>query len=277
MKLINAARKFDTLVCTDAYTGATAFKAQLGLFDDNKRDSETAERRILSMADSAVLPARRVVSAAGTKYIIGRGRPDEFQGQVIRKGYTVHEGTHLAKVRTVFEVLTGGTGIDAWAGESWVKNLAYSEQSSELSPQYHIHFSPSEFVDDNHIVDFNSRIYIVRSTYEGGSGLLVATCDQLPRPVVETAQIKLGEYTELTDTISTSGASAPVLRLRWQSMFEYRSPGAPKFGPDDMQLCVNKSVGVSPGTVFTLSDGEWYAASVTEMLGVHVCRVTRHG
>lgn len=276
MRLCKVARAFDTLVCTDGYTGAPAFKAQLGLFDDNKRDSETAERRVLSVAGDAVMPARRVVLAAGTRYIMGQAHPDVYLNEVIRVGYTVHEATHLAEIQTLLQIVTEVQGTRAYAGRSWVKNLAYSEQSSELDAQFHLHFSTTEMLDEHQVVTFAGRLYLVRSVVFGASGMLVVTCDELPARDIESAVIYNGTFDAVLDEMVTVQYPVNVLRVRWQSLFKYGQPGAPKFGPDDVTVIVPPGQAVESGQSLLMSDGLWYIASADVFEGVWLCRITQH-
>lgn len=278
MRLRAAASHFDRMVCNDAYSGAQVFRAQLGLYDDNRRDSETAQRRVLSVASGVTLPARRVVAAAGTRFILGHANPDYSHQSIVRVGYVVHEATELAQVRSLAQVCLNQPGFTAWAGRSWVKNLAYSEQSSRLVPQYHIHFAANEPVATQSIVTFGSRLHVVRAVEPGQGGTLVCTSDELPEPAVEMATVTNSTYDPVNDTFTGTPQAVRVLRVRWQSLFQYRNQVAPKFESDEMQVVVAKSVmTVNVGALFELSDGDWKVSSVQSEGDVWLCRVTQHG
>jgi hypothetical protein len=276
VRLINAARRFDRTSCYDAYTDVLLFTAQLGLFDDNKRDSETAERRILSMAVSNVVPYRRVIDFAGTKLIIGHANIDTFGDDVLRVGYSVHEATGLATIRTLAQVCASAAGVSAYAGRAWVKNLAFSEQGSKNAGEYHIHFASTETVVDGALIGFGGRNYVARTSNQGAGGTLVVTSDEMAEPCIETGTIVTGTYDPVTEAMSGSSTSVQVVRIRWQSYFQYLNKSAPSFGPDDMQVAVPKTVTAVPGALLTLSDGVWIVASVSDVAGVWLCRATRH-
>lgn len=277
MRLANAARAFDTVVCLDGYTSVLLFRAQIGLYDDNKRDSETAQRRVLSIAPGNTLPVRRVVDVGGTRFILGHGNPDYFNGQIIRIGYTSHEAPELARVRSLQQTVLDQPGFTAYAGRAWVKNSAFTEQNSRLTPQHHIHFGSNEVVPDTSIVTFGGRLYVVRASNAGAGGTLVTTCDELPEPSVEVGNIGVGGYDAVTDTVGAGSAAIRVIRLRWQSLFRYQNVASPTFGPEDMQVAIPKTITVVEGARLTLSDGVWYLASVSDESGVWLCRATRHG
>lgn len=276
MRLQSVARAFNNTECFDAYSGALAFEGQFNLYDDTKRDSETAERRILSVAPEASLPERLVVEAAGTHWIIGHANPDTFRGRVIRVGHVVHEATALATVRSLVQFCDNAAGVQAYAGRAWVKDIGFSEQSSTLAGQHHIHLARTETVEAGHVIDFDGRFYIVRASNFGAGGTLVVMAEQMASPVIEAAVVTTGTYDQITETWSGSNSTVRMIRMRWQSLFEYRSNLAPKFGPEDIQLAVSKTL-LTPvaGQPVTLSDGTWQIASVLDE-GVWLCRATRH-
>jgi hypothetical protein len=277
MRLHAAANRFNQIECFDAYSDEFCFRAQLALYDDNKRDSETAERRVLSVDPDVEPPARRVVRAGSTYYIIGAAEIDWMYGRPIRKGLVAHEAVELAQVRTLGEICLNQPGFSAWAGRAWVKNMAYTEQSSRLTPQFHINFASTEPVADNHLVHFGNRLLIVRTMNWGPAGALITTCEQLPEPTIEDITVSGSAFDPLTGSMGSSTVAARAVRLRWQSLFQYLSSAAPVFGPEDMQVALAKSVVTAvPGMKLAMSDGSWQVASVVSAGDVWLCRVTRH-
>lgn len=277
MDILDAAGYFNQMECLDGYTGHYLFDAQLALYDDNKRDSETAGRRVISIDDGIELPPRRVIAAAGTRFILGHRNVDDFQGSSIRLGYVGQEAPYLSQVRTLAEVTSGQPGFKAWAGDAWVKNMAFTEQSSKLTAQQHIHYSQTERVAEGNIVTLANRIYVIRATSYGTSGMLVCTAEELAQPVIETALITNGGRDPITDALIEAPTSATVVRVRWQSLFTYGSQTAPSFDSGDIQLAVSKvSLTVKPGARVQLSDGVWNISSVSDAHGVWLCRAVRH-
>lgn len=278
MRLSDAANRFNRMPCFDGYTGAPLFKAQLALFDDTKRDSETAVRRVLSVSAQAALPARRVVRAGDARFIIGHANPDDFGGSTIRVGYVAQEAPVLATVRTLGQLCRNEAGLQAWAGRVWVKDHAFTEQGSTLDPSYHIHFAAGESVPDDSLVEYLGVQHIVRTSNLGPAGTLATYCDELRGVSVETASIVNGEYDPVTDAVGGAPTPVRVVRIRWQSLFRYSSGSAPTFGPADMQVAVAKAA-LTPrvGARLTLSDGDWLITSADSRDDVWLCRATRHG
>ena len=278
MRLSAVANRFNDMVCADAYTGVFVFKAQLSLYDDNKRDSETHERRTLSLAPGTAIPTRRVVAAAGTRFIVGHGSPDDYNGKTIRMGYVAHEATNLARIRTLEQLCLSQPGVSAYAGRAWVKDSAFSQQSSTLAPEVHLHFSATETVAASLTVDFEGRLHVVRSTNSGAAGTIVAMCEEMRGSSVESGVVlTLSAYNPVTESLVGSTVVVRVVRLRWQSLFEYHDGAAPKFGPGDLQIAIAKSAAtVTPGSTLVLSDGRWRVESVVGEGLVWLCRATRY-
>lgn len=264
--------------CRDAYSGLYLFDAQLGLYDDTKRDSETAERRVVSMSASIVLPARRAIEAAGTRWVLGKGNADSFFDENLRVSYVAHEATHLATIRTLGQMCRNEAGTSAWGGVAWVKDAAFSEQSSKLSPIKHLHFSQAESVVEGGVVQFDGLYYIVRSFQKSPAGFLVVTSEQMAEPVVEAATLTAsGTFNKVTETWSAGSVSVRAIRARWQSLFQYRSTSAPSFGPEDIQLAIAKAATTpQAGQPVNLSDGSWTIQAVADEGDVWLCRASQH-
>jgi hypothetical protein len=278
MRLADAANRFNKLVCYDAYSGDPVFRAQLGLYDDTKRDSEVAERRVLSVAPGTKFPARGVIQAAGRQWILGHRNTDAFGPNEIRQGVVLHEATTLATVRTLGQLARNEAGFNAWCGYAWVKDKAFTEQSSKLDPQLHVHFAASEPVAQGLVVQLGTRYTLARSTTLGGGGTLVTTVEEMPDPVVETATVSTSDWDKVAGMfVGGTLTTARVLRVRWQSLFEYGNVSGPTFGPEDMQL-VMATAAATPrvGSIVTLSDGAWMIASARAQDDVWLCRATRH-
>lgn len=278
MRIQAAANRFNQMPCHDGYTGVFLFNAQLNLFDDVRNDSEAAERRIMSLAPNTLIPVRRVIEAGGVWFILGHRNADSFHGTTIRDGYVVHEAPELTRIRTLGEMCRDELGFTAYAGNAWIKNLAWVEQSSHMLPQQHLHYASSEIgIKDDMIVLYGPRKYIIRTTHLGPGGTLVATSDEMVEPVTEIAQIQSDEYDPITDTVGGTSVPVRIVRVRWQSLFRYRNNMAPKFSAEDIQVAIARDVvTVRPGARLVMSDGNWVIASVSAEDDVWLCRAVQH-
>lgn len=271
MRLSAVARYFDRMPCLDAYSSQFLFFGQLSVYDDSKRDSEAGERRVISMAPDAVIPKRRVVLASGHRYILGTAYPDSFNGSVIRNGFVAHEATELVAIRTLGQACLGTGGLKAWASRAWVKNLADHEQSSDLTPQFHIHFSQTESVIPGSVIVWQKELLIARTSHVGPAGTLIVLADQMPSGSRSTANLSYSTYNRVTETAVVANSTLNVIRGRWQSIYEYQHPGTKKFGPEDLQIAVPKPASVDVGSVFMFTDGTWRVESVQEFPDFNLC------
>lgn len=278
MRLTKAASSFDLMPCMDGYSGKLAFKGQLGLYDDSKRDSEATERRVISTAAGVPIPKRRVVAAAGTRFIIGHGNPDTYRGEVIRVGWVAHEAEELVTVCTLAQACLDQFTVKAYSANAWGKNAADNEQSSNLVGQFRLYFAEGEPVRPGMVVITKAGVYLTRMSHLGPAGIQVVLADLMQGIPIAQAILTSNTMDRRTESRSTAVANIQVLRARWQSLYEYRSNVAPKFGPMDLQVVVaQEAANPTPGDTLSMVDGEWQIDSVAEDDGVWLCRAVRHG
>ena len=278
MRIHAAATRFNKMPCNDGYSGTFLFNGQILLYDDSRRDSEGGERRIIELAPDLTPPSRRVIEAHGTRYIMGHGFDDSMLGRVIRCKYIAHEATHLATFYTLQQLCQNTAGTSAWAARAWVKDSKEIDESSDMIGVNHIHMSTSEAVAPTNIILFDGGYNIVRKTTKGPAGTLVVTCDEVPEPAIETATLNNVVYDPINETSTVTTTSIRVLRLRWQSLFEYRDAASPTFNPEDLQVVIAKTVATPKiGATLVLSDGDHQITSIMSETGVWVCKVARHG
>lgn len=278
MRLHAAAKHFNRMPCNDGYTSAFLYNAQLSLYDDSKKDTEGTERRIIELAPELSPPARRVVEAHGVRYILGHGFDDSALGSIIRRKFVAHEATHLATFYTLAQICANAAGTSAWAARAWVKDSKEIDESSKMVGMNHLHMATSEAVGETDIVSFDSVYHIVRKITKGAAGTLILDCDEVPAPVVENATLKTGTYNPITEVMATTTATVRVLRLRWQSLFEYRDIISPTFTPEDMQVVIAKTVATpAVGASLAMTGGDFLIDSIQDGTGVWICKVARHG
>jgi hypothetical protein len=276
MKLKAVAGRFQTLECLDAYSGLPVFKARLALSDDSKRDSVASERRILTVAPGTVIPGRRVIEADGERYIIGSKSVDGFYGEAIRDNYVAHEAPLQAEIRTLGQICRDESGRVLYTNLVWFKNAAFVEQTSDLVPEFQAYFSSAEDVEPGQIAEIAGKHYLFRAVNTGPSGTSIVMAESMQPGCIELAGVTAGVYDPLTDLISETASQVLIVRLRWQALFQYRRSSAPKFGPDDIQVAMAKSVAAVPGMRLTLADGEWFVQAVADEDEAWLCRATRH-
>lgn len=276
MRLRDVARYFDRMTCKDAF-GTATFKGQLDLFQDSVKDTEGTTRRILSVAPDTVIPARRVIEANGTFYLVGDHYDDNFNDSIIRSKYIIVEAHEVAEYQSLNGICTSETPTSTYAAKTWVKDSKDVAQISDLTGVFRISLADTENVQVNHVIRIQGKYYLVRQVDTGPSGIKDATCDEITNPAVEDAELTQSTFDPVTETKTQTTQTIRVVRLRWQSLFEYRNIFAPKFTYDDQQVVISKSVlNVSSGNTVTLSDGKWFINTLLDRGDVWVCHVSRH-
>ena len=241
MKLANAAKFFDRLVCQDAY-GNARFNAQFNLYDDATRDGLGAVRRILSTAPEVVVPSRRVIAADSEQWLIGDSHTDYFGNGAIRRKYIAHKADALAAIRSFGEFLSGNHGATAYAARVWIKTSKQVEVSSELFNVYDVLFSASEKIPAGSVVTIGDEHYLAFASYTTEGGFRAVRAMELPDPLVD-GEVVSRAYNPTTDTYADTHKVAKLIKVRWQDHFEYFAQYAPSYKVGDVQLIVLRAVG----------------------------------
>lgn len=277
MDIAGAAAYFDEVTCADAFTPATTFLGQLDLFDDSRRDGLTVLRRILSVAPSVSIPARRVLTIAGEQWIVGIHEDDSFRGSVVRQKYVVQRAHGACTIQTIAQLLsTGGTA--SYAGKIWIKDAKELEVDSNLNGFYNIYLPSTETVAAGDVISVSGRVHIVRNKLLSAAGFLVAESDELPAGCVVSSTYKVRTYAPSTDTWTLgSGLVSNALQMRFQSDYAYPSESAPKFEAGDTRLFVRKAVvaAAKVNDIVTLPDGTWAVRGVSDEGACHGLHLRR--
>lgn len=264
MKLTSAAKHFDKLVISDAYTPATTFKGQIVPYDDSTRDGATVVRRILSVAPTVAIPARGSITFGGQQWLVGALAPDYFNNTAIRHKYPIHRCDGLATIKTIQQALQNSSGSTAYSSLLWVKAAKEVEVSSGEFDVLNMYFSTYETITERTLVSLGSRWYLIRTSYVSSAGFRVAVVDELPEPVLETVTLQSRTFNPITETYSSTPTYAAAIRLRWQSSFEYLSAASETYQRGDLQLMLLKTVTPKVQDALTLSDGNWRVLSVLD-------------
>ena len=258
MKLSSAASYFDNQSFKDAYSGAHALYGQIDLYDDVRREGLTAVRRIVSMKPGTAMPARRVLTLGSDVWLMsGSPANDYFKAVPIRSKYIAHKADGLGEIKTILQELSNTAGVPAYVATVWLKGNKEVGESSDITVSANIYFALGEFVVDRNLVKLGTAWYFVRYAYLTTTGFIGAVADKLDDPNFETASYAKRTYSPTTDTWASTPVSIKLLRLRWQSKFEYLSAASSKYAEGDDVVMVRKSDVPVPttGDTITLSDG----------------------
>jgi hypothetical protein len=266
MKLSTAAAAFDDLVCVDGYAGTGSFKAQMDLYDDSKRDGYSVVRRILATTPSVSMPARKVVDVKGDKWIVGQVAKDYFRDTAIRHKHLIHKANGLAESYTIAGILatTPAATSTFYAAEAWIKGAREIDESSDVTDVLTMYFSTSESVLTRTIFKLGGNLHLVRNVHGTSSGFNAADVDILDAPNLETVSFATKIYNPVTATYTTTTTSAKVLRIRWQSKFNYFSLSSQTYETgDDVVMVLKTALTPKTGDTIPLSDGVRVVRAVT--------------
>lgn len=266
MDLIAAASFFDNTVCTDAY-GVSQFRGQLDLYDDSRKDSGTVNRRILSTEPATVIPTRKVITMMGKHWIVGKAHYDEFLGEPIRAKYPIQEADYNLTLKNFQQLLSGAAGSQVYAGRTWLKTVKEGEVTSKLTSHYEFFMADVELPPQKTVIVNGSEMYLVRLSYRSAAGFTLVEVDELASPNLETVTYNISTYDPVADVTVHVAQTIQMLRIRWQSEFDYLTQASEGYYDGDVHGVILNSVEAESGDVVECSDGQWKIVSVTEGVG----------
>lgn len=272
LTLADASRYFDRTPVLDPYTSALLFYAQVDPYDDAKRDSATAYRRILSVAPGVVMPASRLVKIFGAVWIVG---DSEIDGMVVahREKYVLHQAPTLLGVRNLSGFVTGGALTVSWGDMVWLKDAKEESSSSRTNPLYTAYLPTSVALAEYDVVTVGTTNYLVGPPHDQASGMLSATCAKLEyTPVNATLATRVYDPVQGTYTSSVN-TTVKCLRVRWQSLYLYGSQGDAKYQEGDCSLVFPSGTVLATKDRVTLAGQVWSVLAVENLGGA----VVAHG
>jgi hypothetical protein len=258
MDLHGAATFFDTDPIHDGYSGAFLFYAQVSSFDDSSSDGATNRRRILSAGPSVVIPARRVVSLFGDRWIVGTGTPDGYGGEIIRQHFNTKRATDLLALLTPAQALSAAAGTSVYAQKMYLKDIVNSLTDSEYDTQWNIFVAPGEPAGKGSFLrDASGRLYRVRNDYVPTEGLRILQSDELDTDAVQSCVFDTGTYDPVTETTTAGTTTVNCVQVDVPKFYRFRHLSDGQTQPGDLALFVPTSVALRPGMTFTMAGVKW--------------------
>ena len=265
---------FDKTPILDVVTGRTLFYGQMDLYDDAKRDSATAYRRVLSVAPTTTIPASRLVKILGSIWIVGDEETDGL-ATAHRTKYVLHPAPTQLLVNRLSAHVLGTTPTTVWGDMVWFKDGKEEAQSSRSVPMYSAYTPLPADIKEFDIIKVGTQGYLVGHPHTMASGVLSATCVHLEFAVaVATLATRvydpvLGKYT------STAPSTVNCQRIRWQSLYLFDSQASTKYQEGDCSLVFPTGTTLATKDTVTLSGVLWNVLSVDTLGGAVVahCRL----
>lgn len=276
MRLAAAAKFYDRQLFVDAYGAGGSVKGQLDLYDDGKRDSSAASRRILSVAPDVQITARRVLRLGDYVWIVGSGNPDYFRQEAIRHKYILHEADGLASIKTFGQYLADTAGISAYAASEWTKAAREIDESADLIDVAAAILASTEVLPDVGVMVLGAATYLLREPHPTSGGFQSATLEEIKAPARETGSFTGRTYDPVNDTWAGTGTPISFLRLRWQAHFRYVSRSTLHYqAGDDVIVCLKTAATPKANDRVLLTDGLYQVLTVQSDNDCWSCHVRR--
>lgn len=270
MKLSEAASYFDRSAATVPETGKILFMGQIDPFDDSRRDSSAAYRRILSVRPGTAIPASRVVKMLGVVWMIGDMEPDGLE-ELHREKYVIQRAQSTLKVSRLSGFLAGTVASVLWSSAQWVKDAKQLEVSSVTPQIFDVSFPDGSDIRVQDVLWDDVTAYLVLAPHRQASGILSANCLKLDQALPIAANVATRTYSPTLGTYSTSaGTSVNALLVRWQSLFAYGSQAAERYQEGDVAIVLPTAAAATTATVVTLSGVTYQTLAVLDIAGAVV-------
>lgn len=272
MKLSTVAKYFNRTGFSDTYSQKALGRGQLSVFEDSVRDGPTTQRRVFEVAPDTARPARGVITIHGEPWVIGMSANDSYDGEVIRTKWIIVKSSGLAEVFTLKQILKDEDPLEAHAGLIWEKTNSEMEISSGKYNQLQFFFDINENVQKDNVVKLGGKLHTVMSVFPATAGHKAAVVEELQSGALETITTEGSTWDPIEEEY-TGGSTSTLLRLRWQSDFEYFSQATETFKRGDQQAVTTEAL--NNGTVLGLSDGDWVVISTQPRNGVQYTHIRR--
>lgn len=269
LTLAEASTYFDRTEVLDADSGRILFLGQMDIYDDVRRDSGGAYRRILSVAPGTVMPAHRALRVHGVVWLAGGMESDGLE-TVHRDKYVLQRTQGRLSVSRLGAYLLGTPANLLWGAVEWVKDGKEINSSSRSHAQSTGYFAQGADVREYDIVDASGVMHLVTSVHPQPSGYLAATCVETEFPLANATLATrvydpaLGKYTASVST------TVPALRVRWQVLYEFASDADARFRPGDCVIALPAGTAVATKDTLTLAGELWAVQSVDNIGGAVV-------
>lgn len=251
MKLSNAAIYFDRDPLFDGYTGASLYSGQTASFDDSSQDGATNRRRVLSLAPDLAIPARRVVTLYGDRWLVGTGTPDGFQGTAIRRHYSMKRVTDLMALLTAAQALSAAAGTPAYVQKAYFKDSVNALTDAEYDAFWNVFVAPDEPVGKGSFLrDAAGRLYRVRNDYLPVEGLRVCQSDELEETALQSCVFTTGTFNPVTE-VASGTTTVNCIVLEASKFYRFRHVSESQVQAGDCMVLAPTSVTPTVGMTFT--------------------------
>ena len=264
MDLHDVAQAFDHDQLYDGYTGVELFKCQSASYDDSTSDGATIRRRIISHAPAFNIPTRRVVTLYGERWLVGAGVTDGYQGEPIRKQYTMKRADAALALLTPGQACTAAAGTLVYAQRVYFKDTSNGLTDTEMDTFWNIFVAPGELAAKGSFFrdTTNSRLYRVRGDYLPTEGLRVCQSDELDTDARLSVVFDSGAWNPVTEVRSAGTTTVNGIWLELPKFYRFRHRAESMIQPGDRALFIANTYTPKVGDKFTMESLKWIVVSI---------------
>lgn len=245
MELVDVSTFFDRVVAADPATGSELFRCQLMAYDESRRDSYSAHRRVISVSPDVTIPTSKAIQIYGEVWVVGSAHSDGWESRH-RVKFALHKASGQAKIHRLAGFLSQTPTQTTYGDFQWVADRKELEVSSD-TPQKFVAILP-EGVDlqPYDVITLNGQALLLGSDasrvsgFTEGYGLLQKLSAPVQVSLVSrTYSPAAGRYTE------TATGAYPAMRVRWQELYAYEDQMAERYQEGDCTWVLPSSAPVN--------------------------------
>lgn len=276
MDLHDASLYFDQDQLYDGYSGEALFACQTASYDDSSSDGATVRRRVMSFGPGLSLPARRVVTLYGERWLCGDPVTDGFQGEAIRQSTVMKRANVTMAILTPSQALSGAAGTSVYAQKVYFKDIANALTDAEYDTFWNVFVAPGEpAVKGSFLRDGDGILYRVRNTYVPTEGLRICQSDELDAGSRLTAIFDSGTYNPVTETRVAGTTAVNAIVVEMSKFFRFRHKSEQDSQAGDRMVVIPTSYTPKVGDRFTMNSEKWQVLSFQAELDAQALHVRR--
>lgn len=275
MDFADVATYFNNDPVYDAYTGAFLFYGHSKAQNDRLSAGATTRRRSLTTDPVAVMPARAAITLLGDAWLAGTSNVDGFQGDAVRRIWSLKKSTGLMEVVSPAAACAGSAGYSLHIQKEMSNNTVNAASFSDWGSFWDLYAAAGESAVRGQFVRDGSTLYRIRNAYNDIEGFLILESDQFEADASQNATfITAGVPDLVTDRMTSASVTLPVVQTDSMKFYKYRAQIEADTHPGDRVVFVSAaSIAPQPGSQLTMLGATWRVLTSVIELDARVLRV----
>lgn len=275
MDFADVAGYFDDDPVYDGYTGELLFYCHTTPHDDQTSSGATARRRTMTTENETTPPARGVVKVYESRWLVSDSNPDAFQGELVRRSYSLKKSTGLMDLLTPGQAAKSGAGLPFYAHKEYFRDQANARTESDWDVMWNVFAAMAEPIVKGSFFRQDGVLFRVRNCYPSVDLFRISEADQLDDDALQAATFTTAGVLNLrTDTLDNFSQAVTVIQTDTQKFYHFRTLGENTQQPGDRTVFVAKE-DLTPkvGGELTMLSARWRIVAVVPELDSWACQV----